>query len=201
MLSLVFSRMLFAHTISEEEFKLVRTDKGISLYERWIPNAEDEKVREIKATFIVRADLAGISRLMTSAAMGTDWNVNAKEYNVIPSGTENTWITYIKYSIPWPFEDQDCCLLYHLRKEEQYAEISFESTSHNRFPVYKNITRISGAKGKWLLQDLGNGNMRVTYFISTNRSKKVPRWISDPIVQGNLIETMARFKTLAEKNK
>lgn len=146
MLSLVFSRMLFAHTISEEEFKLVRTDKGISLYERWIPNAEDEKVREIKATFIVRSDLAGISRLMTSAAMGTDWNVNAKEYNVIPSGTENTWITYIKYSIPWPFEDQDCCLLYHLRREEQYAEISFESTSHNRFPVYKNITAIPAPK-------------------------------------------------------
>lgn len=201
MLSLVFSRMLFAHTLSEEEFKLVRTDKGISLYERWIPNTEDEKVREIKATFIVRADVAGISRLMTSPAMGTDWNVNAKEYHVIPSGTENTWITYIKYSIPWPFEDQDCCLLYHLRKEGQYAEISFESTSHNRFPVYKNITRISGARGKWLLHDLGNGNMRVTYFISTNRSKKVPRWISDPIVQGNLIETMTRFKTLAESNK
>ncbi|SIN71558.1 START domain-containing protein [Chitinophaga niabensis] len=201
MLSLVFSRMLFAHTTSEEEFKLVRTDKGISLYERWIPNAEDEKVREIKATFVVRADLAGISRLMTSPAMGTDWNVNAKEYNVIPTTTENTWITYIKYSIPWPFEDQDCCLLYHLRKEEQYAEITFESTAHSRFPVYKNITRISGAKGKWMLQDMGNGNMRVTYLISTNRSKKVPRWISDPIVQGNLIETMTRFKTLAEKNK
>jgi hypothetical protein len=201
MLSLVFSRMLFAHTLSEEEFKLVRTDKGISLYERWIPNAEDEKVREIKATFIVRADVAGIFRLMTSPAMGTDWNVNVKEYNVIPSGKENTWITYIKYSIPWPFEDQDCCLLYQLRREEQYAEISFQSISHNRFPVYKNITRISGAKGKWQLQDLGNGNMRVTYLISTNRSKKVPRWISDPIVQGNLIETMTRFKTLAERNK
>ncbi|WP_173003005.1 START domain-containing protein [Chitinophaga sp. SYP-B3965] len=192
---------LASNTTSEEEFKLVRTDKGIALYERWIPNAADEKVREIKATFIVRADVAGISRLMTSPAMGTDWNVNAKEYNVLPAGAENTWITYIKYSIPWPFEDQDCCLLYHLRREEQNTEISFESTSHSRFPVYKNITRISGAKGKWLLQELGNGNMRVTYMISTDRSKKVPRWISDPIVQGNLIETMTRFKTLAEKNK
>jgi hypothetical protein len=40
---------------------------------------------------------------------------------------------------------------------------------------------------------------RVTYIVSTRRSSKVPRWISDPLVRNNLFETMTAFKNTLEK--
>ncbi|CAL1520469.1 hypothetical protein MMC2321_04234 [Chitinophaga sp. MM2321] len=196
------SQLLPANQLGGDDFKLVKEERGISLYERWIPGAEKEPVRELKAVFFVHANKKDIHLLLTDQERGTDWNMEAKAYNVLPAGDENTWITYIKYSIPWPFDDQDCCLKYHVReegKDGKPAEITFESTSHSRFPVFNKVTRITGVQGKWLLHEQGNGSVKVIYSISTNRSKKVPRWVSDPIVRGNLFETMNRFKTLVEK--
>ncbi len=44
-----------------------------------------------------------------------------------------------------------------------------------------------------------SGNVKVTYLITTDRSREIPRWVSDPIVHNNLIKTMSKFKTLAEQ--
>ncbi|MCW3467188.1 START domain-containing protein [Chitinophaga nivalis] len=194
--------VVYAHQAGEDIFRLVKKDAIISLYERWIPAASGEQVREIKAVFSVKADVDGVTRLLTNQRQGTVWNTNAKEYQVLQWENTDNWITYTKYGIPWPFGDQDCCLLYHLYKQPQHTragEITFESTLHNRFPVSGSITRITGTRGKWLMEDEGNGAMRITYIISTNRSKKIPRWVSDPIVRNNLFATMTTFRNILEK--
>ncbi|MBO9632330.1 MAG: hypothetical protein J7578_04385 [Chitinophagaceae bacterium] len=192
---------LFAGAIGEGEYKLVKKDEVVSLYERWVPGAEGGQVREIKAVFEVRSDLEGMISLLTDQARGKEWNVNAQLYNVLHTGGRTNWITYTRYSIPWPLGDQDCCLAYSVRKDSgnlRIGIISFESVLHNQFPVSPEVTRITGTKGKWQLEDAGNGRMKVSYFVSTNRSK-IPRWISDPIVRNNLFSTMSSFRSILEK--
>jgi hypothetical protein len=186
-----------------EDFKLVKQDKVVSLYERWIPGEEGEIVREIKAVFLVKSDVAAVRQLLINQARGTDWNTNAREYRVLLSGNEGNWITYTRYAIPWPFGDQDCCLLYHFTRYpagSRTGEIAFESVLHDRFPLSGAVARITGTKGKWLMADEGNGHMKITYIISTNRSKKVPRWVSDPIVRNNLFATMTTFRNILENH-
>ena len=196
---LVLVQWLYA---GEGEFKLVMKDEVISLYERWIPGGEGEQVREIKAVFAVRSDVEAVISLITDQARGKEWNINARQYNVLQHGDRAGWITYTRYSIPWPFGDQDCCLSYTIQKNAvnpRAGVIGFESVVHNQFPVTNSVTRITGTKGRWLLEDAGNGQMKVSYIISTHRSKKVPRWISDPIVRKNLFNTMSTFRSMLEK--
>lgn len=186
----------------ESEFKLVKQEDGMSLYERWIPGAEGENIREVKAVFLVKADVEAAINLLTDQAKGKQWNSNARKYNVLHTGTRTSWVTYTRYSIPWPFGDQDCCLSYSVSKDAgnpRAGTISFESTVNNQFPVTSSVTRITGTRGKWHFEDAQNGNMRVSYLISTNRSKKVPRWIADPIVRNNLFSTMTNFRSMLEK--
>ncbi|NML22552.1 hypothetical protein HHL16_16845 [Pseudoflavitalea sp. G-6-1-2] len=195
---------LYAGVAGEGEYKLVKKDEVISLYERWIPDGQGEQVREIKAVFTVRADVDAVISLLTDQTKGKEWNINARKYNVLHAGSRTSWITYTRYSIPWPVGDQDCCLSYSVQKDLSKSltgSIHFESVVNNQFPVTEDVTRITGTKGKWQLEDAGNGQMRVSYFVSTNRSKKVPRWISDPIVRNNLFTTMSSFRTLLEKQK
>lgn len=199
---IVMVQWLYAGVTGEGDYKLVMKDDVISLYERWIPGAEGEQVREIKAVFTVRADVEAVISLITDQAKGKEWNINARQYNVLHQVERSNWVTYTRYSIPWPFGDQDCCLWYTVQKNAGNARsgvIGFESILHNQFPVTGSVTRISGTKGKWLLEDAGNGQMKVSYIISTNRSKKVPRWITDPIVRKNLFNTMNAFRSMLEK--
>lgn len=185
----------------EGEFKLVKKDKAISLYERWISGETGENIREIKAVFLVRSDVAAAIQLLTDPVQGKEWNQHAKQYKVLLSGQRSQWITYTRYSIPWPFGDQDCCLSYkvgHDTGNPRVGVVSFEGVQHDQFPVSGSVTRIQGTKGQWNFED-AQGLMKVSYIISTSRSRKVPRWVADPIVRNNLVATMSRFRQLLEK--
>ncbi len=193
-MSAVFIRPLFAGAPAGE-FRLVKQSGGIFLYERWIAAASHEKVREIKAVFLVRASRAGIVSLLKDPVKGREWNVNAKEYRVLPLPEGDRWISYIQYDIPWPFDNQDCCLFF----QRTDSGVTFQSVRHSAFPEKDGIMRLTGTKGKWVLENMHSGNVKVTYFITTDRSRKIPRWVSDPIVHNNLVQTMTKFKTLAEQ--
>lgn len=194
-MSAVFIQPLFARQPLTGDFTLVKQADNIFLYERWIDAPESGKVREIKAVFLVRASVPAIVELIKDPARGRSWNANAKTYQVLPLQDANRWISYIQYDIPWPFDDQDCCLAYHYHNNE----VSFESTHNAAFPVTAGMSRMTGTKGKWVMENMHSGHVRVTYFITTDRSKKIPRWVSDPIVHSNLFKTMAQFKKLAEQ--
>lgn len=194
MMCTVIIHPLFARQALGSDFKLVKQADNIFLYERWI-EAQNGKVREIKAVFLVRSNVPSIVQLLKDPARGKSWNANAKDYRVMPLPEENRWISYIQYDIPWPFDDQDCCLAFHF----QNNEVSFESTRSAAFPETEGMQRITGTRGKWVLENMHSGNVKVTYLITTDKSKKIPRWVSDPIVHSSLFKTMAQFKKLAEQ--
>ncbi len=195
MICMILSHPLSATVAVAEDFKLVKQAERVFLYERWLEAGSGEKVRELKAVFLIRSDIGSIVKMLKDPVRGKEWNVHAKMYRIIPLSEENKWISYIQYSIPWPFEDQDCCLTFQYRDNE----VSFESTLHSAFPVGGNMTRITGTRGKWVLENMHSGNVRVTYLVTTDRSKRIPRWVSDPIVHNNLIKTMAKFRSLLEE--
>ena len=177
------------------DYKIVKQDKIVTLYERWIEVEPGEKVRELKANFDVRSNPLKLVALLQNQYLGTRWTPHAKEYKISTTTRPNQWINYVKYSMPWPFDDQDCCLLFSF---DNPAQVSFSSTSTELYPLKKNITRINKANGKWLMQDKGNGILNITYTISTAKSRKVPAWVSDPIVRNNMTETMKAFKKMLE---
>lgn len=182
-----------------DDFKLVKRDGTLSLYERWIASRSGDKVREIKAVFSVRSRTPDIIHLLKDAAKGKEWNPDVRTYQVVGGTDQHRWMTYIQYDFPWPIEDQDCLLVYHYQGlGDRSVEISFESALHNQFPVSRNVTRITGTRGKWLLEPQSEEELRITYIITTDRSKKIPRWVSDPIVHSHLFKTMSKFKSLLE---
>lgn len=181
------------------DFKLIKKNASILLYERWIPN-NGETVRELKAVFRVRVtDPEKVLLLLKDEAKGLIWNNNAGQYRIVPGKHADTWRTYILYDTPWPMDDFDCLLDYRYEAMGAgNAVIHFQSVLSNSFPVSEKVNRIKGTKGKWIIQQLGGG-LKITYLVTTERDKSVPRWASDPIIHDNLFKTMARFKDLLEK--
>lgn len=197
----VFWLMSYPTLSIASEFKLVKQDKNISLYERWIPSKNGEPVRELKTVFMVKSNIHSIVQLLKNNDKGTDWNTNSSVYEIKSSIPGHSWFTYIKYDMPWPFNDQDCCLLYQLQmKNAGMMVINFSSSENQHFPVIPETDRIAGVRGEWVLEELDNSITQVTYLITTDKSKKIPRWISDPIVHNNMFNTMISFKNILEHN-
>lgn len=182
------------------DFKLVQSQQNIALYERWIQH-NGNNVRELKAEFTVKTNgTPQVIQLLKDAGKGNVWNPNASAYKI--RLLQNTsWLTYIRYKTPFPMDDQDCCLKYFYADADaskpMYA-INFESMASNNFPLQKNVTRITGIKGKWLIENKGNGTTKITYQIVSDKSASIPRWVSDPIIHNNLFTTISSFKKLLE---
>lgn len=184
------------------DFELVKADRNISLYERWIKH-NGNTVRELKADFTVKAVSAeAVVALLKNPAKGPRWNTNARNYKIAYTNNDAVWLTYVRYKIPWPMDDQDCSLKYSFNKSDlnsPVCNIYFEGFNTEKFPVEKNVTRITGTKGKWMVEKAKQGNLRITYQIVTDKSVSVPRWVSDPIIHDNLFKTIIEFRKLLEQ--
>jgi hypothetical protein len=195
-------QLLCLQTAQASEYKLIKQQGNTSLYERWIPHP-GEDVRELKAVFTVNAGIDKIISLLQNQQLGMQWNKNASRYKIVRSGKSNEWITYIRYDMPMMMDDQECCLSYTVSNLSSnngtgYV-VTFSSTTSALFPVHDGIKRITGIRGKWLLERIDDNKVSVTYIISSDRNKNIPRFVSDPIIRDNLFKTMNNFKSLAEK--
>lgn len=189
-----------ASTDTDPGFKLVESKNGISLYERWV-NYNGNKVREIKTSFVVNnASAINVIELLKNKTDAYKWNKQAKQYKIAYTKNDNVWLTYVRYNIPWPLTDQDCCLKYYYDKSKMHSgavAVMFESATHAMFPEKKDVTRISGTRGSWVMESRNN-QLMITYRIITNKSSSVPRWVSDPLIHDNIFTSMKNFKNLLE---
>ncbi len=193
---------LYANSLRAEEYILVKKEKYAALYERWINRTDGERVREIRGVFTARTNMASVLALLKNQSAGVHWNKNASAYKVLVTGRDS-WINYIQYDLPFPMDDQDCCVMYRaqpLTPGMPRCEITFESTTVAAFPVPADTKRITGIQGKWILEQQANQTIKITYQIATDRNRKIPRWMSDPIVHDNVFRMMDSFQSLLEKN-
>jgi hypothetical protein len=179
---------------SEDEFVLVKKGSGILLYEKW-NTIGNEKAREIKAVFEVDSEFHSILSLLQHEPSGTKWNKNTETYKI--KQEKDHWICYIVYDLPWPASDQDCVLKFTEVATENSITLQFHSVDHAAFPKDNSLSRIEDITGKWVLNKSQKG-IDVEYYISTKPSKSMPRWITDPIIRGNMLKGMAEFKRLLE---
>lgn len=201
-MGVLFTQLYWPLWAQADDFTLVKKQQSIVLYERWIHH-NNNPVRELKVEFVTKAiSLNRLLQLLQDESTGKQWNRNAIQYKVARQSDAPTWLLYIRYNLPWPLSDQDCCLRYYLpgaNTGHSSSEIFFESSADPRFAEKGQVTRLTGVKGKWVLEPLNGQTCRVTYFIATNRSSSIPRWVSDPLVYNNLLHTMSSFKSLLEK--
>jgi hypothetical protein len=178
------------------DFTLVKTERGISLYERWYPITSTENARQIKATFTVRANSTAALNLLKDGSKGELWNKNTNDYEVVDVRGDS-WVSYIQYDLPWPVKNQDCVLRYDTHKDPDKVSVMFRNTNHPAFPVKNRVERIPEIEGKWIFKR-SEDELHVEYYIATTASKTLPGWVTDPIIRNNLVETLHVFRRILE---
>lgn len=178
-------------------FRLVGSQDAISLYERWVPHDGQQPVRELKAVFRVHSDAHSVVALLRDPGRLHAWNPATADARLLTLGP-GAWLSYLSYDIPWPFPNQDCLMRYNVIAPAagDAMEIRFESTEDRRFPRGDTRDRITGVQGEWLIQPDEAGSVEIIYRISTDRSQRIPRWVSDPLVHRNVFVSLAALKHL-----
>lgn len=183
---------------SRSDFKLVRESKGIRLYSREKVLTNGNSTRELKAEFYVSASGHKLLEPLRNESYLQLWMNGTKRIYMLNESPKCTWYTYVEYQLPWPFLNQDCIIKYSLLSQSTGYTLYFESIP-DYLPTKIGVERIVHMEGQWEITIENDEICRVTYRIYTEDRAKYPRWLADPIVQNNLINSLFSMKTLTEK--
>lgn len=173
-------------------YELVKKQGQVALYERWLEVEPGRQARELKAEFIAPASPQALLELLRDESKALAWMRHAGACRILEDNDDG-WLAYVRYDLPWPVSDQDCLLRYELHKNGGSAKLGFRSASDGKAPPRRGVKRMAGVSGAWLLEPVAGGRSKVSYTVITTERPSLPRWITDPIVQGNLLDTMNAF--------
>lgn len=197
---LLGTTLLLSHTAClADDFRFVKAKNDIRLYEREILYQE-KRVREVKAEFVLSSSPADVIQLIRDEKRIDKWNSNIGGFRVIDGVQPSAWTAYTRFDLPWPFDDQEMVLLYHVMetRADHAWDVQFSSTSNALFPLSRHISRVNYVKGSWHMQQLPDNKLKITYRILSERKEDIPRYISDPIVRDHLLSSLHRMKTILE---
>jgi hypothetical protein len=181
-------------------FTLVKQENDICIYTRWLPVDENRSARQVKVTFAVDAPASEALSVLLNDASFTSWMKGTSDYHRVHTVDPGNWYSYIQFSIPWPFNDQDCIIHYEIRNHSRtYTEILLNGEP-DYLSAVNGVTRISHMEGAWKLVSAGPERTLVEYVIFSNQPSSFPRWITDPIIQNNMIKTMTAFRECVTQN-
>lgn len=180
-------------------YTLVKSENSIDIYTRWIPVGESRSARQVQVKFTITASVEKALSILLNDREFTVWMKGTHEYRRIQTTDPNHWYSYIRFSIPWPLNDQDCIIRYAVSKHTpSFYEISIDGDPGYLQPV-DGVKRISHMTGSWKLVQVAPGRTLVEYTIFSNQPSSFPKWITDPIIQNNMMETMTAFREQADK--
>ncbi len=183
------------------KFNLVRSDDNISIYTRWIPVTETRSTRQLKAEFVIDCPAEKVVSVLRDEKSYTKWMKATKTYYRLKTINENQWYSYVQFSIPWPLNNQDCILKYEVHEciDPSKTEITLAGEP-DFLQTYEGVERISHMEGSWVITKIGAGKSRVEYLVYSKQAPKFPTWITDPLIQKNLLKTMNAFREIVKNS-
>lgn len=180
---------------SGTEYKLVKIENNIFLYSKWVPVEEKRLARRLKVVFTVDGSGSAILSELRHDERFSEWTKNCKTYYRVRTVNLNDWYSYIQFSVPWPLYNQDIILHYvvQVSQEKGITRIHIDGVP-DLIKQFDRVTRILNFDGEWVIQDLENNKVRVEYSMFTNVKPSFPLWLTDPIIQNNLMKTMNAFR-------
>jgi hypothetical protein len=191
------------HAQEKDEFKLIKKEGPISIFERWVvfPGSNPPvTAREVKGEFTFNNSIYAALALLKNEKKIKDWQHHVSKFKVYLQKDTSTWLEYSYHDIPWPVSDQDHFLEYKLdeRKPGQELFITFVTKKNDKLaPVEEGVTRMRLA-GSWKLEQLSDQTTKATYCIRS-MPIGIPRFFTDPVIHRNIMITIKEFIALMNK--
>jgi hypothetical protein len=180
---------------SGTEYKLLKIENNIFLYSKWIPVDDTRMARRLKIIFIVEGSVSAILTELRHDDHFPLWMKNCKTYYRVRTVNPDEWYSYVQFSVPWPLYNQDLILHYMVQDHEEKGIIRIHLEGiPDLIKKFDRVTRILHFEGDWIMQELENNRIRVKYSVFTNVKPSYPLWITDPIIQNNLLKSMNAFR-------
>ncbi|MCK9204724.1 MAG: hypothetical protein M0P58_09875 [Bacteroidales bacterium] len=195
--SLLFLVLLTgSHLMAAGSWKEVRSESGITIYERWVKVTSDLTVKERKGEMTIQGSMSSVVNLLSDPSKSKIWMENVSDAYLVKKESDKVWASYTYFSLPWPFENRDMVSVSHLNYEDPSSATIEMISNENALPLKKNVKRLINYKATWKITDLGNGRVFISLSTISRTSPEFPRFIQDPAVRKIFMRNMLKLKEI-----
>ena len=175
-------------------WKLAKKSDDIKISYRFVELGDTLETREMKISFSVKSTQQLLVSMFRESDNLAAWSAGIKKCKRLENSND-TWIMYNLYKIPWPFKEKDLITKYNMISTPTTTTL-YMTSKPNKIPHYPTISRLEDYKGRWVLKTDSTGLTQVEFYSISFSKPVVPRFIQDPIIQRAFIESVNKLKAL-----
>lgn len=182
----------------------VAESEGIIGYARY---SSGSSVNEIKAIGTVDASVAVLESVLRDEAAKTEYTYMCSEGFKIDTpdlrSAKDSYYSYHKVDMPWPFYDRDLVAKVENRIDEATGAllIKIRSISSDFRAEDSYTVRIPSTKAKWVLTPIEENKTEVHYQILADPGGYVPGFIVNFVSNDMAVHTIASLREMVKKDK
>ncbi len=177
------------------EFRMLKNRNGIDLYYRWMQMSEGNKVRQMKAVLEINGSAADVLHLLKDEQQALSWLPSAEQFRNLTEVNGPEWVSYMQFSVPWPFADQDCILAYTTHENSSGETVIDFRCRPDYIATYDGISRMKDISGSFVIREVDEYHSILECYFISEKASVIPRWITEPIITGSILSLMEAIRT------
>lgn len=186
------------------EWKEITELDGIIGYAR---STSESSVYEIKAIGKVEAPVAVVEAVLRDEAAKPEYTYMCTEGSRVDipglKSTKDTYYSYHKVGMPWPFYDRDLVAKVEVRVDEATGAllIDIQSITTDFGTDDGYVVRAPMTRAKWILTPISANETEVLYQILTDPGGYLPAFLVNMFSSDMGVSTIAELRKMVKKDK
>lgn len=183
---------------SSSHWELISEANGIKVLERWVTNDKNLKVKERTGKMTLNCSIEEVVNLISDIERTHLWMCDVESVKKLKTVNDNTWFVHTVLDTPWPFSKQDMVSKYHI-KHDTGKTIVFINKEDKLLPPQEDVERLDTFNAEWIIEQVKEGKVKVTFTTKSTQPPKYPSWAQDPVVRKVFFNNLKNFKSVINK--
>jgi hypothetical protein len=185
---------------AENEWELLKDEKGIQLYRRSVKGSEFD---EFKGVMVINTRIEVIAAVLRDPLAYPKWMSGCKKSQIIEQFDENNMIVYHVQNTKWPLKDRDVVLkaTTSLDWKAGWFRVELISIEDSRVPPKETHVRMVKMNGNWFAEYLDREHTRVTFIFTSDPGGSLPASLVNKNIKTFPYNTLRGMKGIVQEPK
>ena len=201
-LSFLFPLVLFYPLLllsqNEEEWKLIRQQKGIDVYVKTI---KESPLKAVKATKLINCNVAAAVAVILDVDNHTKWMYQSKNACILQKINDTSWYYYAQSDTPWPAYDRDYVSKITITRNTDKSICVTGKGIPDFIPEKENIVRLPFSESEWRFTSIDGDKTYVELYLSVDVGGSIPPWIINLFISRGPYQTLLNFSIMVHGKK
>ena len=176
----------------QTQWTLKTDEDGIQLYTKSVPGSS---YKSLKTVCTLQTSLTSVAAVLLDVQQTKEWVYGTSTSGMLKQESPSAVYFYAEMGMPWPVTNRDFIVKISILQDPVSKVITVLAENYPDYlPEKKALVRIRNSSGKWLIEPLPDGRVRVEYQLYVDPGGVVPASLVNMFLGKGPLESFKNLK-------